>query len=123
MPIDLTRENYIWVVAEVMAERTASTAMAMLKLVQGKTLDSVREFMESLINNPHALRDFLDSDLYLVEGATESDLDLLFDEYLPELLKNQIEYLDWIPESPILTDDEFPTEVVAVRKRRIGFIQ
>ena len=122
MPIDLTRENYVWVVAEAMAERLASSAM-MLKLVQGKSLDVVKRFIESLINDPQELRDFLDSDLYLVEGATESDLNLLFDEYLPELLKNQIEYLDHIPESPILTDDEFPSEVVAVRKRKIGFIQ
>ena len=122
MAIDLTRENYIWVAAEAMAERVASSAM-LLKLLHGKSLDVVREFIESLINDPLELREFLDSDLYLVEGATESDLDLLFDDYLPELLKNQIEYLDLIPDSPVLTDDELPTEVVAVRKRKIGFIQ
>ncbi len=122
MTIDLTRENYIWVVAEVMAERTASSAM-LLKLIHGKTLDVVKEFIESLIDDPNQLRDFLNEDTYLVEGATEADLDLLFNDYLPDLLKNQIEYIEMLPDSPILTDDKLPTEVVAVRKRRIGFIQ
>lgn len=122
MAINLTRENYIWVVAELMAERVASSAM-LIKFVHGRPLSAVNEFIESLINDPHQLRDFLDDDLYLVEGATEPDLDLLFDDYLPGLLKNQIEYIESIPDSPMLTDDKLPIEVVAVRKRKIGFIQ
>lgn len=121
MTINLTRENYIWLAAEVMAERTASSAI-LLKLMQGKTLDDVREFIESLLNDPHRLRDFLSEDLDLVEGATDSDLDLLFDEYLPTLLKNQIEYIELLPDTPILTDDELPAEVVVVRERKIGFV-
>ena len=99
------------------------TIMHTPQLIHGKTLDVVKEFIESLIDDPNQLRDFLNEDTYLVEGATEADLDLLFNDYLPVLLKNQIEYIEMLPDSPILTDDNLPTEIVAVRKRRIGFIQ
>jgi len=115
------RENYIWLAAEVMAERTFSIAV-MFCVNQGETLDKAKDILESLLKDPQQLRFHMSDEIYLVEGATDSDLDLLFDDYLPALLKNQIEFLEQLPELPQPTNEVLSTELAAVRKRKIGFI-
>lgn len=115
------RENYIWLAAEVMTERTLSAVITMY-LIQGKSLFDAKEFFELLLNDRQHLRNFMDDDLYLVSGATESELDLLFNEYLPALLRNQIDFLEGLLDLRQPTTDEISTEIFAAKKRRIGFI-
>ena len=121
MSIDFTQDNHIWLAAEVMAERAASTAL-LVHVFQEKTLSDVTEFMESLLDNPYRLRDFFSEDLYLIEGATEADLDLLFDDYLPTLLNNQIEFVKSLPDPPQRDNHDLSTGIVATKKRKIGFM-
>lgn len=115
------RENYIWLAAEVMAERTFSVAV-MSCMNKGETLDKAKDIIEFLLSDPQQLRSHMSEDLYHLEGAMDSDLDLLFDDYLPELLKNQVDFLDHLPNLPQPTNEGLSTEFAAVRKRKIGFI-
>lgn len=116
------RENYIWIAAELMVERTVSAAVMFYCVYRKETFDEVRKLLESVLNDRQKLSGLISDDLYLVENATESDLDLLLNDYLPTILKSQIESLDELSDLQQPTPDEISTEFVAVRKRKIGFI-
>lgn len=116
------RENYIWIAAELMVERTAFAAVMLYCVYQKKPIDEVRDFLESLLSDRQQLFSLVSDDLYLVKNATETDLELLLSDYLPAILETQIESLKELPDIQQPTTDEISTEVLVARKRKIGFI-
>ena len=115
------REEYLWLVAEIMTERTTSGVLVHNR--NSGNFDNAKEFLKSLIHDKERRWSFFGDEEYLLEGATESDMDLLIDDYIPVLLKNHIEYLQGFADLPQSMGDEIAAEVVATRRKRpMGFI-
>jgi len=115
------RSQCIWFTAELITERTI-LAIVIAFAGRGETLHEAIEFLESLLNDRHRLRSFVSDDEYLLEGATESELDVLVNGYIPSFLKGQIEFLEEVFSLESMPNDAVFTEIAVTKRRKNGFI-
>lgn len=114
------RSEYLWVVSELIAERIFS-AVLMFCMTSEVRIAKAKEFIRSARSDEEYRRYLLEDHLYLVEGASESDINLIANEYIPAFLETQIELLEKFDELSQSSSVEITPESMP-KRRRIGFI-
>lgn len=112
------RNEVLWLYAALQVEQTTAVVLSGY-MSQGKTLDDANKFLANILNDREKLHGFFDEREFLI-GATESEWDLMLDDYIPTLLKSQIESMEYL--SSLQQEDNDETlETIIGRRRKIGF--
>lgn len=113
------RNEVLWLYADLTVERTVSAVLSIC-MNRGQKIDDAKEMLASILNDREKLHGIFDDREFLI-GATESEWELMLDEYIPALLETQIESMESLSSLPQEDNDEIIKGAIG-RKRRMGFV-
>ncbi|MDE0142989.1 MAG: hypothetical protein OXN19_16075 [Caldilineaceae bacterium] len=113
------RNEVLWLYAALAVERTVSAVLG-ASMIQGRSFDDANRILASILKDRETLCGFFDDDREYLIGATESDWELMLDEYIPALLKSQIDDAKFWSSLEQEDSDETLATIVG-RRRKMGF--
>ncbi|MDE0142992.1 MAG: hypothetical protein OXN19_16090 [Caldilineaceae bacterium] len=116
--INELRNETLWLYAALTVERTVSAVLSAC-MIRGQKIGDAKEILGSMITDREKRHRVFDVRESLI-GATESDWDLMIDEYIPAWLKDQIVHLANMSYLEPEDNDEILERLIG-RRRKMGF--